>query len=685
VNEDTKTNRQRDLELLELRATTRKQEELIRALREKEKSLSLIWDLAPINMYRKDREGRFITVNREFERTFGVTSDSVRGKSNEAYLGRDIQGIANAHDREVIESGKPVEQEEYIGDRVFRVIKHPVFDETGNPVEIIGFDIDVTALKEAQKDLQQRNHDLEERVLARTAELEVVNRALRKSETLLTKSQAIAHVGSWELDLATNHLTWSDEVYRMFGLRPNEFDASIDSFREAVIHPDDRAVLAAAFGESIRQGKDSFEVEHRIVRQDTGEIRIVHEKCEHIRNALGQIVSSIGMVADVTDRRLAEEELRKRQRLESLGILAGGIAHDFNNLLLAIFANVEMARSCIDDSSPAVEFLDGALSAFTRTKALTQQLLTFAKGGSPQKTAVSLDGLLKESARLALSGSSVRATYALDDGLSLVDADESQLSQILNNVLINARQAMPDGGEARIEAHNIALDSASSHPLPPGSYVQLAITDQGVGIPAEVLPNIFDPFFTTKEGGSGLGLATCFSIMARHGGHITATSAVGAGTTITILIPASTEIEEPTLVVTNCTSPATGRILVMDDEPQLLDITSKMLGTLGYDVETARSGEDALRLFAERVSEGSRFDAVILDLTIPGGMGGEELVARLLYIDPQVAAIATSGYVSSGILANPEEYGFTAVISKPYRLEMLRRVLSGVLISGPPE
>jgi PAS domain S-box-containing protein len=694
VSKERKRDRERDLQYRELQATIRSQEALIRTLREKETSLQLIYDLAPINIYRKDSAGGFIAVNREFEKTFGITDESIRGKSNAAYLEPDLQGMANAHDREVLNTGKHVEQEETIGSRVFRIIKHPVFDEAGNPIEIMGFDIDVTELKEAQKALEHQNHDLErlnveleKRVYDRTAELEAANRALQKSEDLLKKSQAIAHVGSWELDLTTNRLTWSDEVYHMFGLHPDEFDVTRWGFRDTIIHPDDRAALDAAYKESIRDEEDSYETEHRIIRQDTGEIRVVHEKCEHIRNSSGRIVSSVGMVADITDRRLAEEELQKRQRLESLGILAGGIAHDFNNLLLGIFANLEMAKLHIDGSNPAGEFLDGALSAFARTKALTQQLLTFSKGGTPRKTAVSLDSLLKESAQLALSGSNVRAMFELDQNLSLVNADESQLSQILNNVLINSRQAMPDGGEVRIEAHNAVLDQSSALPLAPGTYVQLAITDQGAGIPLDILPNIFDPFFTTKEGGSGLGLATCFSIVARHGGHIFAETTMGSGTVITVLLPASAsaEAEQSVEIVKDDTAIATGRILLMDDEPQLLSITSRMLETLGFAVETAKSGEDALQLYADRLAQGSRFDAVILDLTIPGGMGGEELVPRLLTMDPRVKAIATSGYVGSGILANPKEFGFVAVISKPYRLELLRQVLAGVLASDLPK
>ena len=361
----------------------------------------------------------------------------------------------------------------------------------------------------------------------------------------------------------------------------------------------------------------------------------------------GHLLRIWGTFRDVTKQKLSERELLKALRLDSLGIMAGGIAHDFNNLLLGVFANIELARAEIDPDGAASGHLDDALSAFARAKDLTHQLLTFSKGGDPQKSVVSLPKLIRDSVKLALTGSNVKPMLEFHELLSHVRADKGQLSQVFNNLFINSLQAMPGGGELRIESRNCSLDSQTPIALPPGDFVRIEVTDSGTGIPPDILPRIFDPFFTTKQEGSGLGLATCYSIISKHGGHIIAQSIAGTGTSIVILLPAIDDVEDAGEARRAGPVGGSGRILLMEDEELVRNVTRRMIESLGFYVESAKDGAEALALYSQTYNGGESFDVVVVDLTIPGGMGGAELVTKLSEMNPGVKVIATSGYANS--------------------------------------
>lgn len=394
----------------------------------------------------------------------------------------------------------------------------------------------------------------------------------------------------------------------------------------------------------------------------------------------------VAFALDITERKKAEKErqefesqLNRTQRLESLGLLAGGIAHDFNNLLGGILGNIDLARSTLDDKAQAAKYLQTAIGAFTRAKDLTRQLLTFSKGGAPATQPVALGAVLEEARSLALSGSRLRCEIGLGDDLDTVDADPNQLAQVMNNVLLNARQAMPEGGRISVEAENSHIRSQGIAGLSEGHYALITVRDEGVGIPASVLPKVFDPFFTTRESGSGLGLATCHSIVRRHGGAMTLESTLGAGTTVRIYLPVS-----HTAAVSRSQEPAStqrlaGRVLVMDDEEVMRSVATHMLRHLGLEVVCVRDGEEAEATFARELKSGGRFDAVLLDLTIPGGMGGERAMAQIRKLDPEVPGVVASGYSDSPVLAEPAKYGFAGKIEKPYRTSQLRAVLGTVL------
>jgi len=391
-----------------------------------------------------------------------------------------------------------------------------------------------------------------------------------------------------------------------------------------------------------------------------------------VRDSSGAIVGVLGLSEDISQRKKLEEELSRRQKLEALGVLAGGIAHDFNNLLAAVFGFMDLARESLPLEHPAREYLGRAFLAFDRARSLSRQLLTFAKGGSPVKRPVDATSLLRECCTFSLSGSNVRCDVSVVGELPVIHADEDQLAQVFSNLLINARQAMPLGGTLAIRAEPRSIAGPTSVPLPEGSYLTIAFRDGGVGIPESILDRVFDPFFTTKQQGSGLGLAISYSIVKRHGGHIEVASTPGQGTTFTIWLPVKGDVaaERPAEAEAPAASD-TARILVMDDDPGLRALAAEMLRRAGHQVVSAPDGEQAVAIVAEHRAQGTPIELVILDLTVPGGMGGVEALAALRRLDPHLVACVSSGYADDTVLSEPGAFGFQAASAKPFRSEEL--------------
>jgi PAS domain S-box-containing protein len=387
----------------------------------------------------------------------------------------------------------------------------------------------------------------------------------------------------------------------------------------------------------------------------------------------------IQVLRDISDRKKTEEERQKVQRLETVGQLAAGIAHDFNNILGGIFGFISLAKMSAPHQGEVAQYLEGALSAYTQAKNLTQQLLTFSRGGLPVKKHMHVDPLIKEAASLSLSGSAVRPILRLSDNLSPVEIDEGQIHQMLGNLIINARQAMPKGGEVIISAKNLTVKEREIPELPAGAYVQISIIDSGIGIAPEHLPHIFEPFFTTKQEGSGLGLSICFSIIKKHGGHITVESELGKGSAFTLFLPAATGDIHVSEKRQRLSAGGTGSILVMDDNEHVLFVTEHLLSRAGYSVTAVKKGDEAINSFQSALDSGRKYDAVVLDLTIPGGMGGLETFIRLRKLDPHVRGIVTSGYSNDPIMADFKKYGFTAAIKKPCYPEEILEAVSAAL------
>ncbi len=385
--------------------------------------------------------------------------------------------------------------------------------------------------------------------------------------------------------------------------------------------------------------------------------------------------SQIVTVTDITHRARAEREQAKIGKLESLGVLAGGIAHDFNNILTMILGNISLGKMYMNtDAQRAKEKLELAEQSITRAKDLTQQLLTFSRGGAPITKVSSIADHLKETAQFTLTGTGVTCRFDIADDLFPVAIDEGQINQAIGHIVINAHQAMPEGGTILIAAQNAVLENATPN-LTAGRHIHICITDNGIGIPEEHLDRVFDPYFTTKQKGSGLGLAICYSVIKNHQGHITVESTLGVGSTFHIYLPVCDvpssgekgDKQDMTRVIG-------GNVLVMDDEEAILEIVGDILAYHGFTVDFARDGEEALCLYQEK-----GYDAVILDLTVPGGMGGREAMKELLRIDPMVRAIVSSGYSNDPIMSDYRQYGFKNVIAKPYDLEELGEVLRSVM------
>ncbi len=390
-------------------------------------------------------------------------------------------------------------------------------------------------------------------------------------------------------------------------------------------------------------------------------------------DAQGRAIGVVAVTKDVTSRKKMEEDLSRIQKLDSIGVLAGGIAHDFNNILTALFGNIALARLTISDER-ASSALGDAEKAFWRARALTNQLLTFAKGGAPVCRVGRLEPLLREAPQLAITGSNITCRLIVAPDLWLVNFDPGQISQTLHNLVINAKEAMPNGGAIRIKADNVVLQEDEVAELPPGSYVCIAVADGGEGIAPENLPKIFDPYFSTKATGTGLGLAITYSIVKKHGGHIEAESN-DRGSTFRVYLPASPGAAEVGESDPRPLRKGAGRVLLMDDDEGVLRVGEAMLTRLGYEVALAKEGTEALTLYQRALATGDPFVHVILDLTVRDGMGGKECLQKLRSIDPRARVLVSSGYSNDPVMADHRRHGFDGVISKPYRPEELSEAL----------
>jgi len=513
---------------------------------------------------------------------------------------------------------------------------------------------------------------------------------LAQTREILGESERITSSGAYHWELSSGAALWSEGMFRIYGLSRDGFSGDPGVVMD-MVHPEDLRRFGEAMRGVVEEGVAPENLEFRIVRPD-GEVRNIWSRGKLLRNEAGEVTHMIGVNHDITDRRRFEEELARSAKLESLGLLAGGLAHDFNNILTGVAGNIELAEVHADDPTYRAEVLDEARRALERAQGLTRQLLTFADGGAPIKRPSASDEIVRETASFVTRGSTVRCDFDLPAGLPMVDADPTQLAQVVHNLVLNAVQAMPEGGTLRIDATEVDVRQPTTLPLVPGSYVRLQVTDDGPGIPSEQLPRVFEPFYSTRPGGRGLGLAGSFSIVHRHGGHLACASELGVGTRFTVWLPVSQGY--PATEATSA-GPAAGRtaarVLVLDDDPTLRILMRRALSAAGHTVDVVGEGMALVERFRHARDQGMGYDVLVLDLTIPGGLGGLWAIERLRAVDPEVRAVACSGYTASRVMADPESAGFVGALQKPFRLDDLRQAVERALLgdrwthSGVPD
>lgn len=629
-------------------------------LRKSEQLLRLVFEAIPDLFSIIDRDHRVVLSN--WHGGFDYVPDLIRDSHPhcyEAYYGLDSI-CEGCHTLEVFETGKPVLREKFnprIGYVEIRAF--PIHDEAGNVALVAEHVHDITARKVAEEALAGEKERLS--VTLRSIGDGVITTDTAGRIVLLNK--VAEDLTGWKQGEATGKCI--DEVFVIVSEKSGQ----------RVDNPVDKVLSDGCIVELVN---------HTTLVSRDGSRRVIADSAAPIRDRDSMIVGAVLVFRDITDKRKMEEELLKAQKLESIGILAGGIAHDFNNLLTAILGNISLSKMYVPEGDKVHQKLADAEKASLRARDLTQQLLTFSRGGAPVKKTASIADIIKDSAAFTLSGSKVTCSFAISDDLWTVEVDEGQMSQVINNVILNAEQAMPAGGVIKVACRNVNLAQEDHVPLLPGRYIQVTISDQGGGIPEGVLPRIFDPYFTTKKNGKGLGLSTVYSIVKNHDGHITVSTNPGAGSTFSIYLPAAAGADEtvprPEAEVERPEDQSVkGRILVMDDEENIRDVVAEMLGFIGYEAILSCDGDEALSLYRQALVSGVPFDAVLMDLTIPGGMGGGEAMKILHEIDPAVKGIVSSGYSNDPILSDYTAFGFQGIITKPYRLTELKNVLERVL------
>ncbi len=418
---------------------------------------------------------------------------------------------------------------------------------------------------------------------------------------------------------------------------------------------------------------------YNILMSRTGEERIIAASASPIHDHNQKLIGVVLVFRDMTKQRKLEEELFKAGKIESIGVLAGGIAHDFNNILTGIIGNLSLGMMNLNKNEALYKLLAGAEKASYRAKDLTHQLLTFSKGGLPIKKATALATLIEETVEFILRGSKVHYEMRMPKKLWPVMVDPGQINQVIHNLVLNAEQAMPNGGVIKITLENLCVNHSNLLPVKRGRYVKLTINDTGIGISDDNLQKIFDPYFTTKQKGSGLGLATSYSIIKKHEGHISVESRLGEGTMFAIYLPATSEKQTSEINDEIDETVYMRKVLLMDDDETIRSTTGKMLEYLGYEVETASNGEEAIEKYVNARESNAPFDVAIFDLTVRGAMGGKEALQKLMKIDPMIKVIVSSGYSNDPIMANYEKYGFRGVVTKPYEITMLSTSLKAVL------
>lgn len=521
----------------------------------------------------------------------------------------------------------------------------PLLDENGEIIEWFGAASDITGRKRVEEDALASEREL----------LKVTVNSLGEGVVVINQHEQIIFINK----AAAGLIGYSQE--KAIGEAANKILYILD---DNTSEPIDKISTQVGFKHLI------------LITRDLKEIPISLNSAP-IKSSDGHNIGIVIVFSDITEKQKTEQEMLKAAKLESLGILAGGVAHDFNNILAGILANLQLANLKLQKHQDILKHMESTIEITRKASDLTKQLLTFAKGGDPVKKTIPIANLVKGTVQFALSGSKIKPEFHLPETLWMVDIDQGQISQVFNNLTINAEQAMPSGGILEIQGENVVIETTGKYI--PGQYVKLSVKDHGIGIPAEIIDKIFDPFFTTKKTGNGLGLSTSYSIIKKHDGYLEVESTPGISTIFYILLPVSKNGETMSEVKNEIAASGEAKILLMDDEEAIRNVGGEMLASFGYLVSLAKDGQEAVELYKEAKETGEPYDVVIMDLTIPGGLGGIETMAILRQIDPEIKAVISSGYASDPVMSEYAKYGFSGVVTKPYKFDELLEALNKVI------
>lgn len=655
----------RDAEVLLLSIRDLSQrKEAEKKLRESHKLMKAIVDNSPVGISVHDRNGTLLLANDSWRKIWNKSIEDMKEKmiprselqmdKKDTYLGKHIDAVEQIYKKggdlyiPKLKISKPSPGGAEFISHHFYALK----DDNGLVDKVVILTLDLTEALKTQVELIETRNQFRQ----------------------LTGNIPVA-VYRTTTELGGKIVFFNPEMQRMFfGEEDSDFEGV--SVKDLYVEESGRR----DFLNKLEKEKEVLGFETELKRIDGSTfLACISARIVSIRDGKEEYIE--GIIRDVTDQRRLEEELSRIEHLESIGTLAGGIAHDFNNLLMAIQGNISLALN-EKDLSKLISRLEQAEVSTEKATVLTRQLLTFARGGVPLKNLIEVAPFMKETVIFALTGSDAEAVFNFGDSLKNIQADREQITQVIHNISLNAVQAMVGGGRITVSCSNVRIEGDSETHLPVGDYVSISIKDEGKGIPRCDLKKLFNPYFTTKFGGSGLGLSTSYSIISRHSGAIRVFSEEGKGTEFIIYLPVietdaanSVPSEEQSLEI----SSASARILIMDDDARVREVLSGMLDVLGHVAAESSDGAEAIELYRESISAGEPFDAVIMDLTVPGGMGGEGAIEKLKVIDPDVRAIVSSGYANNTVLSNYSEYGFRGRLVKPFRISTLKKELNKVL------
>ncbi|MEI6644679.1 MAG: PAS domain-containing protein [bacterium] len=610
----------------------------------------------PQRIFVKDRNLVYVFCNENYASDLGIKPEQIIGKNDFSFYSAEQAEAYRAADQAVMDSNQTKDfDEQYSIAGVTRWVhtsKMPYYDEQGQLAGVLGIFEDITERKHAEEELRKSKIQL----LA----------------ILESTADAILAVNDKGNVLQTNRQF--KELWRIPQslMESGDDSALLNYVVSQLSDPEAFIKRVMEIYDSDADPMDTFTLKDgRIIERYSIAIKMNGER-------IGRVWS----FRDITNRKHVEDELQRLDKLQSIGTLAGGIAHDFNNILQGLYGNISFVKEVLPQDHPCYGSLEKVEQSMHRAVRLTKQLLTFAKGGAPIKEMFDLGPVIEETARFDLSGSNVKLVYNQAADLWRINADKGQIQQVVSNLVINAREAMPNGGNLHITLENANLAADTVTVINPGKYVKVSVKDDGAGIAPEVIKQIFNPYFTTKKFGKGLGLPTAWSIMAKHDGYIGVVSELGKGAAFTFHLPASTSLLPAETKPSDTKvqpSPQPAKILVMDDEETICDLVSKILISSGYSVATALGGKRAIALYKQAQEAGAPFDLVLLDLTIPGEPGGKEVIKELQVLDPKVRAIVFSGYADNPVMANPTAYGFKDAIAKPYTSKALRETVARLL------